>query len=276
MKVRLAEHAGYCFGVERAVRLALEAAERYGRVHTLGQLIHNPQEVELLRREGVVPGEGADEIDSGVVIIRSHGLPPDVLADLGDRGLSIIDATCPLVRRAQQLAAEEAASGARVVIVGDRDHAEVLGLCGHAGDGAVVVEGPDDLPQLPADETVAVISQTTQSRENLHAVIERLGETVGDLRVHDTICRATALRQQAAAALAAECDVAVVVGGRNSANTCRLASVCAECCPSTHHIETADEVRPEWAAEGGTVCLTAGASTPDWVIRQVVRRLEEL
>lgn len=209
------------------------------------------------------------------VVIRSHGVTPDVLDDVEAAGFDLVDATCPHVSRAQRAAAELAREGCRVVVLGEARHPEVEGLTAwarEAGGKVDVVAGPDDIPAGLYDP-IGVVAQTTQRRENLDAVVAALRERGLDPLVKNTICSATGQRQQAAAELAGQVDAMVVIGGRNSSNTTRLAEICAQACPRTHHVESADELDPAWFAGCARVGVTAGASTPEDQIAAVEARL---
>ena len=209
------------------------------------------------------------------VVIRSHGVTPDVLDDVEAAGFALVDATCPHVSRAQRAAAELAREGCRVVVLGEARHPEVEGLTAwarEAGGKVDVVAGPDDIPAGLYDP-IGVVAQTTQRRENLDAVVAALRERGLDPLVKNTICSATGQRQQAAAELAGQVDAMVVIGGRNSSNTTRLAEICAQACPRTHHVESADELDPAWFAGCARVGVTAGASTPEDQIAAVEARL---
>jgi len=209
------------------------------------------------------------------VVIRSHGVTPDVLDDVEAAGFALVDATCPHVSRAQRAAAELAREGCRVVVLGEARHPEVEGLTAwarEAGGKVDVVAGPDDIPAGLYDP-IGVVAQTTQRRENLDAVVAALRERGLDPLVKNTICSATGQRQQAAAELAGQVDAMVVIGGRNSSNTTRLAEICAQACPCTHHVESADELDPAWFAGCARVGVTAGASTPEDQIAAVEARL---
>ncbi len=276
MKVILADKAGFCFGVKRAINTAFEAATR-GRVYCLGPLIHNPQEVGRLREAGVETIDDIDKLQPGdSLIIRSHGVPPDVLVRAQERGLNIIDLTCPFVSKAQKHAELMRQEQYQVVVVGEKKHPEVQSILGYAGSEGLVVETPDEVEGLKLKSRVGVVAQTTQSYGNFSGIVLKLLRFSKELKVFNTICNSTAERQEAARALAREADVVLVVGGRNSANTTRLASVCRQEGKPTHHIEVADEILPEWIAGVGTVGVTAGASTPDWIVRSVLDRLREL
>ena len=278
MKVILARHAGACYGVQRALDMALAAASAGDGASTLGPLIHNPQVVADLERRGVRAVGGVEDAGDNPVIIRSHGVTPAVRRAVEGRGLPLIDATCPHVARAQKAAAELARRCGRVVVVGEAGHPEVEGLVAHAreaGGEVCVAALPNDLP-AHLDSPTGVVVQTTQTREALDAVTEALSARGVACEVKDTVCFATRQRQEAAAELAGKVDAIVVIGGRNSSNTTRLADICAAACPRTHHVEAPDEVDPAWFAGCSTVGVTAGASTPESQIAAVVERLEAL
>lgn len=275
MKVVVARHAGICYGVERALKMAAEAATTADRVATLGPLIHNPQAVAALQERGVGVASTLDEIEQGTVVIRSHGVDPAVIEQAEQKGLAVVDATCPFVRAAHTCAAELAASGYAVVIVGESDHPEVEGILAHAGGEAVIVERAADLPaRLP--RRIGVVVQTTQQLDTLRDVVDDLLPRTAELRVCNTICSATAKRQTAAAELAEEVDVIVVVGGHNSGNTTRLTEICRARNPRTHHVETAAELDPAWFKGASVVGVTAGASTPDEQIQGVISAIESI
>jgi 4-hydroxy-3-methylbut-2-enyl diphosphate reductase len=273
-QVELAEESGFCFGVRRALELARQTARNHGVVYSLGPLIHNPQEVEQLARSGVRVVQSLAEVPpGGTLIIRSHGAPPEVVEQAVKSGLTVVDATCPLVTRAQERARELAEAGYKVVVAGEADHPEVQAIVAHAA-GAVVVEDGGDLSLLGTARRIGVVAQTTQSPQAYRQLIGRLLELEpAELRVYNTICTATLRRQKAALELAGRVDVMMVVGGKNSANTRRLAELCTATGVPTYHIETAAELDDEWFREARSVGVTAGASTPDWVIREVVEAL---
>lgn len=298
MEVIRAKRAGACYGVQRALDMADEVIADGGRAYTLGPLIHNPQvvadlaargaeavsSVEEIRWEGAAeasaPAEGSacPAEDVPAVVIRSHGVTPQVLAAVEDRGFSVVDATCPHVSRAQHAAAELAAEGCRVIVVGEAGHPEVEGLTAwaeEAGGKVDVVAAPEEIPEGLYDP-VGVVAQTTQRRENLEAVVAALREAGLAPIVKNTICSATRQRQEAAADLASAVDAMVVIGGRNSSNTTRLAEVCALTCPRTFHIESADELDPAAFAGCRRVGVTAGASTPENQIAAVEAFLRTL
>ncbi len=276
MRVEVARYAGVCYGVERALRLAEEAASHGTTVHTLGPLIHNPQAVDALRAQGVEVAGCLDEVDDGTLVIRSHGVDPAIIGEAERRGLDVIDATCPHVSKAHQAARALAEEGYAIVIIGEADHPEVEGIMAHAGGEAIVVESADELPErLPANR-VGVVVQTTQAESRLVEVVAALAPRVRELRVHNTICSATGKRQRSAQELAESVDAVVVVGGHNSGNTARLVEICRSVNPRTYHVETAQDIDTTWFDGVESVGVTAGASTPDEQMQGVIRAIEAI
>ncbi|NMB45531.1 MAG: bifunctional 4-hydroxy-3-methylbut-2-enyl diphosphate reductase/30S ribosomal protein S1 [Firmicutes bacterium] len=275
--VELADNAGFCFGVKRAIDAAMRTADEHHGVpiYTLGPLIHSPQTVAHLTERGIKVADRIEEIDTGVVIIRSHGVPPQTIERARAKGLRVVDATCPFVVRAMTWAAGLRRDGYQVVIVGDRDHPEVTAILGATDNTGVVAGNPEEVVALPIGECYGAVAQTTQSLSNYRACIAELVGKAREVKFYDSICTATARRQQAAHELASRVDVMLVVGGRNSANTSRLAQICQESGARTYHIETAEEIEPHWFRLGDKVGVTAGASTPNWLIEEVVQRMTE-
>ncbi|MDR1070789.1 MAG: bifunctional 4-hydroxy-3-methylbut-2-enyl diphosphate reductase/30S ribosomal protein S1 [Gracilibacteraceae bacterium] len=269
-----ADKAGFCFGVKRAIDLALQAAATGGAA-TWGPLIHNRQVVDALAAKGVRATESfAEWADGRRLVIRSHGVEPSVYQECVRRGITVIDATCPYVRRAQNIAKQAAAAGHTVIVAGDRFHPEVRGILGWAGRGAVVVPTLAEAAVLPRYSSVALLAQTTLRRDRFLALVEELRSHAGELIVYDTICGATAERQAAAAAVARSVEVMIVVGGKESSNTRELASICEAYTP-TYLIETPRELKPDWLRGARQAGVTAGASTPDWLIEEVCRNMTE-
>ncbi len=275
--ITVAKRAGACYGVERALRMVGEAAEQGGVVRTLGPLIHNPRVVADLASRGIGEVGDLDELAPGsTVVIRSHGVVPSVIEEVRAHGLTVLDATCPHVKKAHESASLLASEGYQVVIVGEPGHPEVEGILGHAGEDAIVVDDPAELAGKAIKRQVGVVVQTTQTRELLKAVVDELLPRVGELRVFTTICEATRQRQHAADDLARQADCMVVVGGKNSGNTTRLAEICRASCPATHHIEGADELDPAWFQGVSRIGVTAGASTPADQIESVCAAIEAM
>jgi len=276
MKVILAKRAGFCFGVKRATHMAFEAAGKGSKTYTLGPIIHSPQVVQKLEEMGVKVVKDLDNTDSGTIIIRSHGVLASEMDEAVQKQLEIVDATCPFVKKAQEHVKRLSETGYGVVVVGDADHPEVQGIVSYGGDKVFVVGSGEEVKKLPKMNKIGVVAQTTQSFENLKNVVSECLLRGGEIRVFNTICDATAVRQEEAKELACQVDCMLVVGGFNSANTRRLSEVCAELQPRTHHIETAAEINPAWFEGVERVGVTAGASTPKWIIDEVMNRIEEL
>jgi len=276
MRVEVARYAGICYGVERALKLAEEAAESGVPVHTLGPLIHNPQAVTALRECGVEVASTLDEAPTGTLVIRSHGVEPAIIDAARKKGLNVVDATCPHVSKAHEAAEELKRGGYTVVIVGEADHPEVEGIMAHAGGEAIVVSSAGEVPSRMPSRRVGVVVQTTQSLRRLNEVVEAIMPRASEVRVFNTICSATGKRQQSAGELAETVDVMIVVGGHNSGNTTRLAEICSAVNTKVHHVETADDLEPEWFEGAESVGVTAGASTPDEQMRGVIRAIEAI
>lgn len=276
MRVEVARYAGVCYGVERALKLAEEAAASGSEVHTLGPLIHNPQAVAALREQGVEVASTLDDTPEGTLVIRSHGVAPAIIDAARDRGLDVIDATCPHVSKAHEAASELNRGGYTVVIVGEADHPEVEGIMAHAGGNVLVVSAASELPDRLPSRRVGIVVQTTQSLSRLNEVVAAIMQRASEVRVFNTICSATGKRQQSAEELAENVDVMVVVGGHNSGNTTRLAEICLSVNPRVHHVETADELDPTWFEGAESVGVTAGASTPDEQMQGVIRAIEAM
>jgi len=276
MKVVIAKHAGVCYGVERALRLAGEAAESGGDVHTLGPLIHNPQAVQELRGRGIKIADDLDEVSGGTLIIRSHGVVPEIIEDARKRGLNVVDATCPFVTAAHECAEHLVADGYRLIIMGEADHPEVEGILAHAKEDALVIQSLEDLPASLGTKRIGLVVQTTQSLQRLREVVDALLPRTRELKVCNTICSATAKRQEAAFDLARSVDVVVVVGGYNSGNTTRLAEICSGENNRAYHVETADELQSEWFEGARVVGVSGGASTPHEQMRSVVEAIKNI
>ncbi len=276
-KIVVAEHAGACYGVERALKLARQAGEAAGApVHTLGPLIHNPLVVRDLEAAGVELAETLDDAREGTLIIRTHGVVPEVIEEARGRGLEVLDATCPYVKKVHEAAAKLVAEGYQLLVIGEAGHPEVEGILGHAGPGARVVSEAEELDRIKLGSKVGVVVQTTQTAARLAEVTSALVGRVRELRIVNTICKATGERQRAAAELAAVSDCMVVVGGKNSGNTRRLAEICFDICAHTYHIESEQELEAAWFIGARIIGITAGASTPQAHIDRVRASIQEL
>jgi 4-hydroxy-3-methylbut-2-enyl diphosphate reductase len=277
-----ASEMGFCFGVRRAVDMMEDAVRDRGGMVSLGSVVHNPQVVEKLRSDGLEVITDVAQAGDKPVAITAHGVGPDVIEVLEATGVEIIDTTCPIVTRSQQWAKRLSEEGFAVVIFGDPNHKEMRGVRAWASGHVLVVASEGDVELLPDGfpSRVGVLSQTTETEARFASFVKKLFEVnidrISELRVINTLCHATTAQQAATIHLAAEVSLMVVVGGRDSANTRHLAVVARECGVETYHVEKADEIEPAWLAGHEKVGVTAGASTPDFVIDQVVSRLEAL
>jgi 4-hydroxy-3-methylbut-2-enyl diphosphate reductase len=275
MEILLARSSGFCFGVKRAINMADRCASVCGGdIYTLGPIIHNPQVVKRLEESSrIFAKPGLDDIPSGTVIIRSHGVGLDELNAARDKGLRIVDATCPFVKKAQELVSSLGAEGYTVVVAGEMEHPEVKGLLSYGPPDIRVADSPEALEGMPRVKKIGVVAQTTLPVEKLEDIVSFCLRKASEIKVYNTICNATSIRQEESAALARKVDAMVVVGGRNSANTRRLAEICRGIQPRTYHIEVAGEIDPALLDGAAVVGVTSGASTPDWVIEDVLERL---
>ena len=275
MNLTIGEHAGFCFGVRRAVDKAFECAGKQLPCVTLGPLIHNPQEVERLAAAGVRSVDSLDEVQPGqTVIIRSHGVTPQVYAQCEARGIPFIDATCPHVAHIHELVREYSSGGDAVIIVGERDHPEVVGIAGWAHGPVLFLPTREDAQAAQLPRRALVVAQTTIRRDRFEDVLDVLRGRIPELTVRMTICGATSQRQQEAERLSREADVMIVVGGRNSSNTQKLLETCRLRCARSFQVETPGDVPMEQIRAGDRVAITTGASTPQWLLEQVRARIE--
>ncbi len=277
MKLIIAKSAGFCFGVKRAMEIAMEASKKYPEdLYTLGPLIHNPQAVEFLEGLGVMVKDRIEHIPRGTVIFRSHGVSLKDLMKAKEKRLRIIDATCPIVKRAQFYAKYLHRHRYALLIVGDAHHPEVEAIRSYILEGVDVVEDAGTAQRLGPWEKLGMIAQTTQSFNLFKEVVDVCFERTKELRVFNTICHATTIRQMEAVEIAKKVDCMLVIGGYNSGNTQRLAAICRDIQPHTYHIETSQELHPKWLVRREKIGLTAGASTPSWIIKEVEGKVREL
>jgi 4-hydroxy-3-methylbut-2-enyl diphosphate reductase len=277
LEIITANEAGFCFGVKRAIDIVQDAVSENDTkdVYTLGPLIHNPQVVEDLKEKGVNLVDSVDDIEDGILVIRTHGVEPNVLKKAEEKGIDIIDATCPFVKNAHIYAKELVDNNYQTFIFGDKNHPEVKGIYGHTDNFGVIIESYEELDDIKLKDNVGLVAQTTQSYEEYMEVIEYILPKVKELKVFNTICNTTGNRQEEARELAKKGDVMLVVGGHNSANTKRLAEISTETNTPTFHIETVDELNWDKISNANKIGLTAGASTPDWIIKEVLEIMSE-
>jgi 4-hydroxy-3-methylbut-2-enyl diphosphate reductase len=278
MQVLLAEEYGFCFGVERAVEMVEGALAEGANVRTLGPLIHNTQEIQRLEAGGVRTIDAPAEVSDGeTAVIRAHGVTPEVQRQLEARAERVIDATCPFVTKVQKLAERAAAEGRDVVVVGNPDHPEMIGVKGYAPARAHVVRDASEVALLPRLHAPLVVSQTTLKLNTFLEAAEAVRANAdAEPQVVNTICSATRDRQDAARSLAGQVDAFYIIGGKHSSNSVKLLSVCKEQCEKSFLIETAEEINPADLRAAERVGVTAGASTPNWLVEQVVERLREI
>lgn len=277
MKVKLAKTAGFCMGVRRALEMVLSQANKHeGPIYTYGPLIHNEQVMKLLETKGVLALEELTGAEEGALVIRAHGIPPQKRKLLKASAHKLIDATCPRVARVQALIRYHTGKGYMAVIVGDQDHAEVIGLKGHGNGRAHVVSSAKEVEQLPEADKVIVVAQTTQDKNRFEEVVGAVRDRFPGALIFDTICDATRSRQDEVLSLAPLVDAIVVVGGYHSGNTRRLAHVARTTGLPVFHVETAEELERDQLSSMEVIGVTAGASTPNWLIKKVVQKIETI
>ncbi len=271
MEIELVEGSGFCFGVQRAMDMVKEALKQGKKFDTLGPLIHNPIVIEELEAKGIRAVNSLEETDKPTILIRSHGVPPDVYEKAKNLGLEVLDATCPFVRNAQNAAKKLVDEGYDVVlVVGKKSHPEVKGIVGHAYGKPIVVSGKEDVAKLQLDaKRVGIISQTTMTFDLLAECVVEALKYAKEVKVLQTRCATTERRQKATAEVAKRVDLMIVVGGRNSSNTRRLFEISSSF-TKAYHIERPEELRKEWFSNVKRVGVTAGASTPPWVVQKVI------
>ncbi len=276
LKIDVAKGCGFCAGVRRAVDMAKRSADKHGQVTMLGDIVHNQTVIRRLNEEGVRVADSANELDtSSPVLLRAHGTTPGVESQLKERGLTLIDATCPLVKEIHKAVKALEEEGRTCIIVGDHGHDEVIGIAGQVKD-AYVVSSPEEARKLPTMKKAGVVVQSTQTQENLQAVVSVLLPEILDLRVMNTICAPSRLNQREAERIARENDVVIVIGSRSSANTQRLFELVRRINPAAYLVSSADELEIDWFNVVQSVGITAGASTPDEVIQDVIHKIQNL
>ena len=275
MKVLVAEKCGFCLGVKNAISMAektLDACKE--RVYSLGPIIHNEDVVQRLAKNGLKTVDSLDEIENGTVLIRSHGVTPQQMEQIKEKGLNIVDATCVLVKRVQKIVSELSEAGYEVVVIGDKNHPEVKAVVGCASKVTVIAD-KKDLANIPVNKKLGVVSQTTQSARHFSEMIGAIAKIdFSEIRVINTLCNEAKRRQQAAVALCKQVDVMFVLGGLSSANTRKLAELCKTCNEQTFHLQNWKELDKSVLLGKNIAGVTAGASTPDWVIDEFVEYLK--
>ena len=274
MKVIVAEKYGFCPGVRNAISIAEKILTAERDVYSLGPIIHNKDVVERLAKAGLKTVDSVEQIRPGTVLIRSHGAAPEQIAKLKKKKLNIVDATCVLVKRMQRIAKELGEDGYKVVVIGDKNHPEVQAVVGCAGD-VVVVAGESDLHKLPKNSKLGVLCQTTQSPEHFGRMLGAIGRAdFSELKVINTLCKEAVKRQESAVQLCEQVDIMFVLGGLESAYTCRLAELCRKVNKQTFHLQNWNEFDKSILSGKNVAGVTAGASTPEWIIEEFVKNME--
>jgi len=276
MEIIIAKNCGFCYGVKRALKLAKNVRRRArGKVFTLGDLIHNPRVISELEKEGIHSRADVDTIERGPVIIRSHGVPPEVIQKLKKKRVEVVDATCPIVKKIQRLVERLSRGPKELIIVGNRDHPEIMGLLGHSRGKAIIIENEAQVENLPWRKRRSVLAQSTQDIYVFSRVIAALLEKTESLEVYNTICLFTRSRQKSTSELASEVDVLFIIGGKNSSNTRQLFEISRRILPTTYLIENAGQIVPKLLRGAQKVGLSGGASTPPEDIEEAVRKIRK-
>jgi len=276
MKITLAKTAGFCFGVERAVETVYEQVENVDgqQIYTFGPIIHNEEVIKDMRSKGIIVLQDEEElskIESGIVIIRSHGVPKRIYTQLEEKGITCVDATCPFVRKIHNIVEEQKKSGRKIIIIGNPAHPEVEGIIGWADDDAIVAGSKEEamLISLPENEKVCIVAQTTFNYNKFEELVEIIREKRYDIIVLNTICSATKARQTEAKRIAEESEAMIVIGDKHSSNTQKLFEICKNACENTYYIQTLRDLELNQLGSVTTVGITAGASTPKNIIEEV-------
>jgi (E)-4-hydroxy-3-methyl-but-2-enyl pyrophosphate reductase len=274
LRVILARQAGFCAGVKRAIDIAEECCDQEHTFYSLGPLVNNDEVVRHLESRGIIPIDSLEQVNPPHrLIIRSHGASRDLLLEAQSKGIEIIDATCPLVKQVHELVASLRGEGYDIVIFGDINHPEVKGILGWCDNKALVIKDVEQVSQIKPGQKIGIVSQTTKDESKFYELVEAIKLKTGEVKVCNTICAATKKRQQAARELAQEVELILVIGDRKSSNTTTLLRECQNTGVKSHQVQNADEIEPDWFKGVSTVGITAGASTPDWIIKEVMDRM---
>ncbi len=275
MDIIVGKKAGFCFGVKRAIDIAFNLAKESKKgIYTYGPLIHNPQVVNELKQKGINTTDALHSTNIKTLIIRTHGVSPEVYAETSKMEYNLIDATCPFVKKAQNFTKRLRDEGYQVLIIGDKHHPEVQGLIGFAGNDVIVASDAETLTKVK--KKVGIIVQTTQSFETLKKIVLQVISTAREIKIYNTICDSTAQRVKETKELAKKVDLMIIVGGKNSANTNQLVNLSKEVCSKVYHIETAEEIAKKWLNSVERVGISGGASTPQRIINDVVKKIKEI
>jgi (E)-4-hydroxy-3-methyl-but-2-enyl pyrophosphate reductase len=277
MEIIIAENIGFCFGVERAYKLSLEALqESENGCQMLGNLVHNEEVVADLEKKGLKFVGSVDQVEKGTVIIRAHGVSDQTTEELKKKDIKIVDATCPLVKKAQDFARSLFNEGRKVIIIGEKNHAEVRAINGAIDDQGIVVESEEEIDVVPRDKTIGVVIQTTQDAKKTKEFLKRIEQSFKDVKIHETFCQAVSKRQDEVRELSDKVDLVLVVGSKTSANTQRLIEIVASDKGNVKGVETEQDINQDWFNKDIKVGLISGTSAPRWLINKVVEKLNEI
>ncbi len=276
LKILVAKNSGFCFGVKQAINKALDIVKVKGdkNIFTYGPLIHNTQVIEEMRQKGIIPIGNLEEAKDSIIIIRSHGVGLELYELAKNLNIEIIDATCPFVRKVQNIAREYCRKDYKVVIIGDPNHPEVIGINGWCNNDALIVDNKDKVKNLPIYEKLCVVAQTTITNDKWENITSELKNKGQEVREFNTICLATKERQDSCAKVAEKVDYMIVIGGYHSSNTQKLYKIAKQHCENTLHIETSKEINLNDFDTDSIIGITAGASTPEWIINDVIKKIE--
>jgi 4-hydroxy-3-methylbut-2-enyl diphosphate reductase len=275
MEIIVAKNSGLCYGVKRALNLAKETRhKRNGKVFTMGDLIHNPRVIDDLKKQGIHSVENLNELRKGTIIIRSHGVSPEIYKSLKDKKMEIVDATCPIVKKIQKLVEFLAQNKEEIIIVGNKDHPEIRGLIGFSRGRGIIVENETHVKGMLHKKKRAVLAQSTQDLYFFEKIVAALIEKTEELRVYNTICHSTKTRQKTTSELASQVDTLFIVGGKNSSNTRKLYQISKRILPETYFIENAEQITPRMLQRAKKIGISGGASTPPEAIQEAVKRIK--
>ncbi len=275
MEIIIAKNSGLCYGVKRAIQIAKETlSQEKGKVFTLGDLIHNPQVIADLEQQGIRSLEDLDCLTEGTVIIRSHGVSPEIYKKIEEKNIKIVDATCPIVKRIQRLVEALAQDEEEIVIVGNKNHPEIRGLIGYSQGKGIIIESESQAQKMPKKKRRAVLVQSTQDMNLFQNVVALLIEKTEELKIFNTICQSTQTRQKSTSELASRVDTLFIIGGKNSSNTHKLYQISKRVLPNTHFIESSAQITSEMLKGAKKIGLSGGASTPPEAIEEAVVRIK--
>jgi 4-hydroxy-3-methylbut-2-enyl diphosphate reductase len=277
VKINVAKNAGFCFGVKRAVDMALNGAKKHKDIYMLGDIVHNEYVIKNIKTAGVKVVKNINEIEKGALLLRAHGTTPKIYNEAKKRGLKIIDATCPLVLEIHKTAKKLEKEGYKIVIIGDNNHDEVIGIASQVTNPIIISKTKDVSKKIKnITKKIGVIIQSTQNIENAKNIISGLIPYCRELKFIDTICGPTKSYQKEIRTMPKKNDVMIIVGSFKSANTCRLTEISKSLNPNTYQVESEKKIKPEWFKHFKSVGITAGASTPNWIIEKVIKKIESL